>query len=103
LKLLVAASADLQGIFGTASGAEIHPPHVACRRARWFICRKDCRVHYRIQLCSHLARLGSGKAVRSACGGTLWKKFEKGNPTPGRARPYQMTLEGRQTSQDSNH
>src|SRR5262249_48656269 len=27
LKLLVAASADLQGIFGTASGAEIHPPH----------------------------------------------------------------------------
>src|SRR5262249_21101088 len=29
LKLLVAASADLQGIFGTARGAEIHPPHIA--------------------------------------------------------------------------
>ena len=31
LKLLVAASANSQGIFGTVSGAEIHPPHVARR------------------------------------------------------------------------
>ena len=31
LKLLVAASANLQGIFGTVSGAEIHAPHVARR------------------------------------------------------------------------
>jgi len=34
LKLLVAASANLQGIFGTVSGAEIHAPHVARRNAR---------------------------------------------------------------------
>ena len=31
LKLLVAAAANLQGIFGTVSGAEIYPPHVARR------------------------------------------------------------------------
>ena len=34
LKLLVVASANLQGIFGTVSGAEIHPPHVAADHAR---------------------------------------------------------------------
>ena len=32
------------------------------------------------------ARKSKTSRERSTCGGTLWKKFEKGNPTPCRAR-----------------